>query len=157
MPTPDERKTMIDKIRRLPAQLDNVVSSLSDLDLTTPFRAGEWTVAQNVHHLVDAHMNAYIRMKLVLLEDNPILKPYDQNAWAETPDSTHPHVKWAIRILEGLHDKWAIMLDSVSNDEWARTGNHLESGSLTLDDLLVYYSGHGEAHLEQIAKTLSAR
>ena len=73
--TSQERKPLIDKIRHLPGQIAELVSGLSETRLTTHFLAGEWTVAQNVHHLADSHMNSYIRCKLILTEEHPPSSP----------------------------------------------------------------------------------
>src|ERR1017187_3318078 len=48
---------------------------------------GGWTVRQVVHHVADSHMNAYVRFRLALTEDDPLIKPYNQAAWAELADA----------------------------------------------------------------------
>jgi hypothetical protein len=61
--------------------------------LTVRYREGGWTLRQVVHHLADSHLNAYIRFKLALTEDEPTIKPYDEASWAALPDSRlHPEV-----------------------------------------------------------------
>ncbi len=87
MHTPEERRELIEKIRALPEQLEAVVAPLTEKQLTTHFIPGEWTVAQAVHHLADAHMNSYIRMKQILTQDDPPLSSTDQDAWAGLPDA----------------------------------------------------------------------
>ena len=67
----------IDVIRSFPSKLEALVSDLTPEELTTAYNAPEWTVAQNIHHLADSHLNSYVRMKLMYTEDNPTLKPYD--------------------------------------------------------------------------------
>lgn len=86
--TAQERSTLINKIRQLPQQIAALVDGLSAAQLTTPYLAGEWTVAQNVHHLADSHMNSYIRCKLIATEEQPPLKPYDQDLWANFVDAS---------------------------------------------------------------------
>ena len=84
----EERRKKIDMIRALPGEVEEIVKGLNDKQLDTPYREGGWTVRQVVHHLADAHMNAFVRMKLILTENKPALKPYDQDAWAAMPDTT---------------------------------------------------------------------
>ena len=86
--TPEERHRKIERIRALPAALESAVRGLDDAQLDTPYRLGGWTVRQVVHHLADSHLNAFIRMKLIVTEEKPTLKPYDQNAWAALSDTT---------------------------------------------------------------------
>ncbi len=156
MLTNEQRREMIDKIRRLPDQLEAVVGPLSAEQLATHFIPGEWTVAQNVHHLADSHMNSFIRFKLILTEDRPTLKPYRQELWAERPDADNPSVEDSLLLLRGLHRRWATLLESLQEAEWQRIGLHQEIGEVTLEDLLRIYADHGEGHLEQIDRTLAA-
>ncbi len=154
---PAERAARIDKIRRLPEQLAALTSGLSDEDLNTPYLAGEWTVSQNVHHVADSHMNAYIRFKLICTEDDPPLKPYQQDMWAELPDGHHLPLEYSLSILRGLHARWCVLLEQVSDEQWSRGGFHPDNGVMTLDDILDNYARHGEGHLDQIQRTLAAK
>src|ERR671927_269712 len=111
--TETQRREMIDEIRNLPARLREKVSGLTDEQLTTHFLAGEWTVAQNVHHLADSHMNSFIRMRLILTEERPTLKPYDQDRWADLVDSGTTALEESLSILDGLHRRWVRMFESL--------------------------------------------
>lgn len=156
--TSAERAAQIDRIEALPALLDAAVRDLSEAQLTARPLAGEWSVAQNVHHLADSHMNAYVRCKLILTEEQPTLKPYSQNAWAETVDGAQADVGASLAILRGLHNRWVTLLRALPDDAWRREGWHPELQRVyTFDSILALYSGHGEAHLEQIARTLAAQ
>ncbi len=156
--TSTERAAQIDRIEALPALLDAAVRDLSEAQLTAHPLAGEWSVAQNVHHLADSHMNAYVRCKLILTEEQPTLKPYFQNAWAETVDGAQADVSASLAILRGLHNRWVTLLRALPDDGWSREGWHPELQRVyTIDSILTLYGGHGEAHLEQIARTLAAQ
>ncbi len=152
-----EYGTLIDKIRHLPQQIADLVAGLSAAQLTTAYLTGEWTVAQNVHHLVDSHMNSYIRCKLIATEDHPTLKPYDQDAWAQFADARAADVSGSLVMLAQLHRRWVSFWETLSDDAWARTGHHPESGTVTLSGQLAIYAAHGEAHIEQITRTLAAQ
>lgn len=153
----DERTALLEKIQLLPEQVAELVSGLSDEQMTTPFIEGEWTVAQNVHHLCDSHMHSYIRCKLIFTEDNPTLKPYDQEVWAALPDAMEADVWGSLGLLAGLHSRWTTFWQNLAEEDWARAGYHPESGVVTLLDQLKLYAWHGEAHLRQIANTLAAQ
>ena len=148
--TSEERRAKIDGIRALPSVLEEAVKGLNDRQLDTPYRDGGWTVRQVVHHLADAHMNAFIRMKLILTEQKPAFKSYDQNAWAALSDTTQMPVGVSLEILRGLHDRWAMLLDRVPEVDWTRTAVHPERGEVTLEGQLSVYAGHGEKHVEHI-------
>jgi hypothetical protein len=138
----------IDVIRDFPSKLEALVTGLTSEELTTAYNAPEWTVAQNVHHLVDSHMNSYVRMKLMQTESNPHLKPYDQDDWAKLSDSQAADIRASLAILRGLHQRWTIFLESV--EDWSRPGYHPANGPVTLESQLDYYAAHCEGHLKQI-------
>lgn len=153
MPTSvNERRDLVARLKDFPSKLDQALAKVEDGKLDTPYRAGGWTIRQLVHHLADSHANAYIRTRLVATEDFPPLKPYNQDAWAELPDSQLP-IDVSIDILRGLHARWAAWLETMINDEtfWQRAGNHLDNGRMTLDDLLAAYVAHGDKHLGHIS------
>ena len=150
------RAEKIDRLRAFPERLAALVAGLTDEQLTTPYDPGEWTVAQNVHHLVDSHGNSYIRFKRIVTEDNPELPGYDQVAWAELPDDTGPDLEPSLTILRGLHARWCAFLDNLPDDAWSRAGKHMESGkTVTVESLLQTYADHCDAHVHQIGKVLA--
>ncbi len=153
--TPEERRAKIDRIRRFPTELEAMVDGLSDHELYTAFIPNEWSVAQNVHHLPDSHMNAYVRTRLILTEDKPNLKGYQQAAWAELADYKLPITPSQV-LLRNLHVRWCALFDSLTDADFARTGMHSEIGEINLDDILQTYSNHCDAHTEQIIRTLAA-
>ena len=148
---------LIERLERLPVQVDHLVTGLTPARLTTHFLPQEWTVAQNVHHLADSHMNAYLRCKLILTEENPTLKPYDQDAWAALPDASEAQLATSLSLLQGLHTRWAHFFRTLGNTDWARTGHHPVNGRVTLADQLRLYADHGLAHIDQMRRTLAAQ
>ncbi|HMQ34259.1 MAG TPA: DinB family protein [Chloroflexaceae bacterium] len=153
---PPERERLVATLAALPARLEALVAGLSAAELTAHYLAGEWSVAQNVHHLVDSHMNSYVRCKLILTEERPTLKPYDQDAWAALPDGAEADIAVSLAILRGLHERWARFWRALPESAWAREGLHPEAGPMSLDDILRSYAAHGEGHLDQIGRTLAA-
>ena len=152
----DTRTSRIDAIAHFPTQLADLTAHLTVDQLTTPYLPDEWTVAQNVHHVADSHMHSYIRCKLILTEEYPTLKPYDQDTWAMLPDAVGEDITASLALITGLHRRWAIFWRSLPDDAWQRTAYHPENGVLRLEDQLTYYAAHGEAHLDQITRTLAA-
>jgi len=151
------RQQCIERIRRLPEQTAELTAGLSPEQLTSHFLEGEWSVAQNVHHLADSHMNSYMRLKLILTEDNPTIRPYDQDSWAVTPEANSPDLSGTLTLLRGLHQRWCDLFDSLDETQWQRTGLHPESGMISPVSLVMTYSDHGEGHLDQMRRTLAAQ
>jgi len=157
MVTPADRQAMLARLRQLPDAAEAAVRGLNDTQLDTPCGEGEWTVRQVVHHLADAHMNGFIRMKLILTEEQPTLKPYDQDEWVKLRDSAEHPVRAALSILTGLHERWSGLLEAVPESSWRRSATHPETGTVTLDDLLITYARHGETHVRQITGLRAAK
>ncbi len=147
--TTEQRQVLINEIRSLPDRLEESVVDLSDQQLDTPYREGGWTLRQVVHHIADSHLNGYIRMKAILTEDHPTLKPYDQDSWADLSDSRLP-LQASLALVRGLHQRWCVVLENVSDEQWGRTAFHPEDGDVTLEMLLKGYSRHGKHHVGQI-------
>ena len=144
------RETLIQSIAGLPAQIEAALSGASETQLSQPYREGGWNARQVVHHLADSHMNAFIRCRLILTEDNPPLKPYDQDAWARLPDSCTGPLEPSLAILRGLHARWAAFFSALPDAAWTRQGLHPENGPMTLARILDSYAAHGQQHLEHI-------
>lgn len=154
---PALHETEVEKIARLPSQLAHLLAGIHADELDAAYLPGEWTVAQNIHHLADSHMNSYIRCKLILTEEEPALKPYDQERWADLPDSRMQDVALSIELLRGLHARWVCFWGSLQPQDWQRTGSHPQAGLVTLADQLRLYAAHGEAHIAQIRRTVGAK
>lgn len=144
------RRRAIDTIARLPAALRDALAGLDDRRLDMPYREGGWTVRQVVHHLVDSHVNAYIRLRLALTEDNPIIRPYDEVAWADLPDAREEAVELSLGLLERLHERWVALLRRLPAAAFDRRWRHPESGEHSLDELVQMYAWHGSHHVAHV-------
>lgn len=147
--TPARRGDCIAQIAAAPGLLRRAVQGLDDRQLDTPYRDGGWSVRQVVHHLPDSHVNAYVRCKLALTEDQPTIRPYRQGPWAETPDTRAP-AEVSLALLDALHRRWVLLLEGMAPADFARTLNHPESGTMTLDGVVATYAWHGRHHTAHI-------
>ena len=149
--TTAERDAFIEQIASAPQRMREAVMKMDETQLDTPYRDGGWTVRQVVHHVPDSHLNAYIRFKLALTENSPTIKPYDEAAWAELPDTRETPIDTSLVILEKLHDRWVRVIRSMKEADFARTLLHPEhKGPMTLDTLLAMYAWHGRHHVAHI-------
>lgn len=148
--TEAHRSQWIGVIAQTPTALSTAIEGLSPVQLDTPYRPGGWTVRQVVHHLVDSHLNSYIRFRLALTEAQPQIKPFDEAAWAELADARTAPVELSLGLLAGLHARWVLLLQSLSRADFARTLQHPQSGTLNLDQMLGLYAWHGAHHVAHI-------
>jgi hypothetical protein len=147
--TDEQRRAYIAAIAEAPARLRAAVAGLSQEQLDTPYRPGGWTVRQVVHHLPDSHINAYVRFKLALTENEPTIKPYQEGAWANLPDSKAP-IEPSLALLDSLHQRWVTLLGTLGPADWPKKFNHPESGLNSLDRSLAIYGWHGRHHVAHI-------
>ena len=147
--TGSETRALMEQIEAAPANLRAAVAGLSEDQLDTPYRPGGWTVRQVVHHIFDSHLNSYVRMKLALTEDEPNIKPYDQERWAQLADSREP-VEVSLRLIEGLHHRWIALMRSLSQKELQKNFVHPEIGKVRLDKNIALYAWHGRHHVGHI-------
>lgn len=145
-----QREHLIGEMAEAPARLRAAVKGMSEAQLDTPYREGGWTARQVVHHLADSHMNAYIRVRLALTEEQPLIKPYDQALWAELIDARTAPIEPSLEIFDALHQRFVILLKSLEAADFERTLNHPEHGLMTLDRNLAMYAWHARHHVAHI-------
>lgn len=145
-----QKNAWINDIQFLPQAIERAIENLDEVQLNTPYRDGGWTVKQLIHHVADSHMNAYIRFKLGITEENPTIKPYEEQLWANLKDSELP-VNLSITLLHALHSRWHYLLLNMTEQEWNRTIFHPASQKqISLWNLLGTYAWHGLHHTAHI-------
>lgn len=148
--TKEVRLEFIEILRNAPKEFTDIIYSLSDQQLNTPYREGGWTPKQVIHHVADSHMNSIIRVKLALTEDHPSIKPYNEKAWITLSDS-NINVQSSLKILEGIHERYVNLLNSLTEEQFQRTVFHPESKlTMSIDYLLALYAWHSKHHLGHI-------
>ena len=148
--TASERDECIRQIAEAPQLVRAAVAGLTPEQLATPYRPEGWTVRQVVHHVPDSHLNAYIRFKLALTEDQPAIKTYRENVWAELIDGRTAPVEHSLALLDALHFRWVMLLRSLSEADFHRTFLHPDAGVMKLESLVQLYAWHGAHHTAHI-------
>ena len=151
-PTEQEREKQIQEIESAPGLLRAAVKGLCPEQLDTPYRDGGWTVRQLVHHVPESHMNAYVRFKLALTEEQPTIKPYREERWAETADVVGTPPEVSLALLDVLHQRWSNVLRSMNAEDWKRTFNHPDFGIVALEQSLGLYAWHGRHHVAHVTE-----
>ncbi|MRH42542.1 putative metal-dependent hydrolase [Aquibacillus halophilus] len=152
----DKLEGWIEDIEKIPFQLEATVNGLSAEQLDTTYRPGGWTIRQVVHHIADSHLNSYVRFKIALTEDQPTIKPYLEDQWAQLPDYDLP-VGVSLQLLKSVHERWTTLLRSMTISDFERKYNHPETGQTTLGLSLGLYAWHGyhhHAHITTLKESL---
>ena len=145
-----QRQQCLDDLEQTPARIRTALRGLSDAQIDTPYREGGWTLRQVAHHMPDSHMNAYVRFKMALTEDEPTIKVYLEDRWAELPEAKKAPIDVSLALLDCLHKRWMLFLRSLSDADWKRSYRHPELGLMPLEKALALYAWHGlhhEAHI----------
>ncbi len=143
---PSQRAGALASIAGTPARMRAAVAGLTPAQLATPYREGGWTVSQVVHHVPDSHINALVRIKLALTEDNPTIKTYREGEWAKLGDSRTTPIETSLVLLEALHARLDHLFRSMSDADFTRTMHHPEWGDVDLDFMVRLYEWHGRHH-----------
>lgn len=152
------KSSLLIDIKMLPTSLEMAILNLDTEQLDTSYREGGWTINQVVHHVADSHINAYTRFKLGLTETDPVIKPYDQDAWASLEDSNTVPINVSLTLLHALHFRWYALMQSMTEEQWLRTIFHPETKQqIPLWDLLKTYAWHGKHHVAQITALRNRR
>jgi DinB family protein len=145
----------IRQIELFPARLTDLVNGLTIAELDWQYRPDGWTIKQLVHHCADSHMNSFIRFKLTLTEDQPIIKPYFEDKWAELPDTLEVDISASLKIIEGLHLRWTTLLKSLTPIEWTREFIHPEHGTrFSVGENIALYAWHSNHHLAHVKQAI---
>lgn len=146
-----QKQDWLNDIKFLPQSLEYAVLNLDAAQLNTPYRDGGWTVKEVVHHVADSHINAYCRFKLGLTENNPTIKPYEQDLWVQLSDTQNLPINISLTLLHALHARWYEVLRNMGDADWNRTVVHPEHGkTFTLWHFLGMYAWHGKHHTAHI-------
>ena len=145
------------QIEALPKRLNDLTFELNQEQLDTPYRDHGWTVRQVVHHLADSHLNSFIRFKWTLTENEPVIKAYYEDRWAELPDYK-ADIRLSLDLLKALHRRWIILLKNLDHDDLQRTFIHPEGQvKVSLAQNIGIYAWHGEHHYAHIENLLKRR
>ncbi len=151
--TTDDIRQWINSIRALPMLMDACIENMDVYQLETPYRNGGWTVQQVVHHVADSHMNAYIRLKLALTEDNPTIAPYKEELWAEMADTKTVPVNTSVTLLHAVHRRMLAILENMQEADWQRTYYHPQyKRTFPVWEMVALYAWHGKHHAAHISR-----
>jgi len=145
-------------IEKFPANVEQRLRALDKNQLAWIYRPDGWSIAQLVHHCSDSHINSWVRFRLALTEDNPSIRPYFEDRWANLPDSLELDVADSLALLKSLHKKWSSMLRGLTSEQLVRTYVHPEHGqSFTVHETIGNYAWHCAHHLAHIDLAIESK
>jgi DinB superfamily len=150
--TPAERTSLIAKYK---AGYDEVVRAMAGIaadERDWRPAPGEWSAREVVHHLADSETISGVRLRRLLIEDNPVIQGYDEADYARRFRYQERPWEPALRAFEAARATTGQLLESMTDADWRRTGTHSESGAYSAERWLRIYADHGNVHADQIRK-----
>ena len=154
--TPEERRDLIAKYA---AGYDEVVNALNGFpadSLGARPIAGKWTAREIVHHLADSETTSAIRLRKLLVEDNPLIHGYDQDQFATKLRYNERDMAPALEAFRYARESTMQLIDLMTDDDWKRAGTHTESGAYSTENWLQIYAKHAHDHAAQIRRLRDA-
>ena len=146
-----ERERLLGVLRSFPDRFEQQLEGITATQLDTPYRPEGWTLRQVIHHVADSHLNAYIRFKWALTEDQPAIKAYNEKEWAKLPDTQQTPIAVSLSLLKALHSRWIVLLESMADQDWQKAVFHPEAQRvIKLEEFLALYAWHGDHHLGHV-------
>ena len=150
--TPEERNNLI---ATYAAGYDEVMNALDGFpadSLGAHPIPGKWSAREIVHHLGDSESTSAWRLRKLLVEDNPSIQGYDQDAFASRLRYNERDMAPALEAFRYARQSTMQVIELMSDDDWQRAGTHSESGRYTTEDWLRIYAAHAHDHAAQIRR-----
>jgi hypothetical protein len=145
-----KRTTLIDRYRTGTADVEAALAGITDDELDRqPVDADSWTARDVAHHLADSEAMAYIRLRRLVAEDEPLIVGYDEPEWARRLHYDRP-IASSLAVLAAVRTASLELLDQLGEADWSRAGMHSESGPYGVETWLRIYADHAHDHAEQI-------
>jgi len=148
--------SLIVGLAQTPDRLAALVAGASDsaLDAAPP---GEWSARTALAHLRDDEfMVMRLRLERMLIEDNPDLTPFDEQAWATSNWNSGDPVPDLLADFRAQREATLMILRRLQDDDWRRTGFQPEIGRFDVHWWVGHWVEHDENHLAQIQTALGA-
>ncbi len=149
------RKELIDKYQDGYRAVAEALAGIDDAGLDARPAPGKWSAREIVHHLGDSEMTSAIRLRLLLVEDRPEIRGYDQEAFARKLHYDRPYQK-SLEAFRYARETTAEILDRMTAADWTREGTHTEHGRYTVERWLEIYAEHAHNHADQIRRARAA-
>ena len=150
-----ERETLIKQYRDGYSEVAEALLKIDPETVDARPTPGRWTIREIVHHLADSEMTAAVRLRLLLAEDRPTIRGYDQDEFAKRLHYDRPH-ETSLELFRWARESTAEILERMTPADWAREGTHSEVGRFGTETWLETYGPHAHRHARQIREVRDA-
>jgi DinB superfamily len=152
----DTRASLMERYRTGADAVAAALEGATEADLDRAPSEDGWTARQIVHHLADSESMAYVRLRRLLADDDPVIAGYDEPEWARRLHYDRP-IEPSLDVLRAVRAASHQLLGRLTDEEWGRTGTHSESGAYGVERWLEIYADHSHDHADQIRRARLGR
>lgn len=150
-----ERKKLIAQYRDGYSEVAEALLRITGAEVDARTAPGRWSVREIVHHLGDSEMTAAIRLRLLLAEDRPVIRAFDQDEFARRLYYDRPYES-SLEAFRWARQSTGEILERLTPAEWLREGTHSEAGQFGVETWLRTYAPHAHRHARQIKEARAA-
>ncbi len=146
-----EHKRLIERLESSAEDLASYLGKFSEQELLTPPAPNEWSIHQVICHLRDNEEQVFLfRVKKILVEDNPPVPNFEQDAWQREHYSSTEPLKKMLADFRAARRKQIALLRKTTDRDWSRTARHPEYGTISIYWIVNYNVNHTLEHVAQI-------
>jgi hypothetical protein len=151
--TTTELQSHVDYLAETPATIERLVEGLTDEDRRRRVPGVEFSVLENICHLLDIEREGYsVRIQRLLEEDDPVLADIDGSRLARERDYNSQNMETALEAFTRARLGNIRVLKSLDPDQLGRGGTLETVGPVTLSELLRMMRAHDDAHRQEITE-----
>ena len=143
---------LVEPLRALPAMLAAELKDVTEDEAMRRPAPDAWCIKEILGHLRDASEVYHKRLYMMATQTDPILEPYDQDAFARDHRYMERAVAEMLDELRAFRAQTVQLLTTLVNWNWARTGQHLESGRMSIRQIVEHMVDHEAGHLDEIRR-----
>lgn len=149
------REALIAKYKDGSRVVAEALAGSAEAELDARPAPGKWSAREITHHLADSEMIAAIRLRMLLAEDEAVIRAYDQKLYAGRLYYARP-IQASLEAFRAARSSTAEILEQMTEAQWARQGTHSESGRYSPERWLEIYAQHAHTHADQIRTARAA-
>jgi hypothetical protein len=111
---------------------------------------GGWNPHEIAAHLADTEIVTSYRLRRILSEEEPDIRPYDQDLWSAHLFYNERELATSLALYAATRQANLEILRLAGEDALQRRYKQPQHGTLTLGQLITHKADHDIAHLKQI-------
>lgn len=146
---PADLVPVFERYTRGPALVREAVAGVGAALISRPGPEG-WSIRDVVVHLADTELVRGLRMRRLIVEDEPIIEAIDEKLWKRRLHYLWRSPEASLATFELLRFTNAEILRECDAASFERAGQHTEDGRITVADFVRRGAEHAEEHARQI-------